>query len=86
MKKSLYLKEMKHFLVYNILIPLLFFSFCHQHIYFSGGDFTFVDFLGLSALEQKCTWAELLHIISGLFWREAETLTALAKVSTLYIR
>lgn len=66
MKKSLYLTETKHSLVYNILI-LLFLSFYHQHICFSRGDFTFVDFLGLSTLDQKCTWAELPHTISGLF-------------------
>lgn len=71
MKKSLYLTETKHTLVYKILILLLFFSITSICVF--QGVITFVDFLGLSVLEQKCTWAELPPIISELFL-EAETL------------
>lgn len=69
MKKSLYLTETKHILVYKILILLLFSSV--TSMCFFQGVITFVDFLGLSVLEQKCTWAELPPIISGLFFKRS---------------
>lgn len=70
MKKSLYLTETKHSLVYKSLILLFFFPSITS-ICFSGGGFTFVDFLGLSALEQKCTGQNCCIIVSGLFWERS---------------